>query len=151
MPSIYQEWVHKLSEKAQSVLASANRGPDGERREDVMKILIRGIRKLTQVEAKGMAGQPGGYKYFEMDQLRPALKEGVPDIARYPFHFLQHLYEALEVIAYEHPIEGVRHEFLHAYWSVVREMHLNPESEQEYDRRMERKKAAGGPSEATAK
>lgn len=149
MPSIYQEWVHNLSDKAQSVLASANRGPDGERREDVMKTLVRGIRKLTQVPAKGAAGLPGGYKYFEIDQLRPALEEGVPDIAKYPFHFVQHLYEALEVIAYEHPIESIRAEFFYAYRAVAVEMHLNPETELQYNRRMEKKGHV--PSESNAK
>jgi len=137
MPSIYLDWVQNLSDKAQSTLASANRGPDGETREDVMKTLVRGIRKMTQVPAHGKAGQPGGYKYFEMEQLRPALDAGVPDIAKYPFHFLQHLYEALEVIAYQHPIEAVRAEFFYAYRKIVSEMHLEPESEQQYLDRME--------------
>lgn len=126
-----------LSDKAQSILASANRGPDGETREDVMKILVRGIRKMTQVPAVGKAGQPGGYKYFELEQLRPALEQGVPDIAKYVFHFLQHLYEALEVIAYEHPIPAVRAEFYYAYRQIVTEMHLEPETEQQYLDRVE--------------
>ena len=136
MPSIYQKWVQDLSDKAQSIIVSANRGPDGETREDVMKILVRGIRKMTQVPAVGKAGQPGGYKYFELEQLRPALEAGVPDIAKYTFHFLQHLYEALEVVAYEHPMEKVKAEFYFAYRSIVEEMHLSPESEMQYERRV---------------
>lgn len=138
MPSMYQEWVQKLSNKAQACLASANRGPDGEKRQDVMKTLIRGIRFTTQVaEPEGSkASQKGGYKYFELEQLRPALEEGVPDIARYTFHFLQHLYEAIEVIAYEHPIEMIRQEFFFAYAMIAREMHLNIESEEQYRNRV---------------
>ena len=153
MPSIYQDWVQELSEKAQSVLASANRGPDGSRREDIMKILVRGIRAMTQTPPLpgSKAGLPGGYKYFALDQLRPAVQEGVPDIAKYPFHFLQHLYEALEVIAYEHPIAAVRSEFFYAYRSVIIEMHLSPETEEQYYRRMDHKASrVGPPSEATA-
>lgn len=137
MPSMYQEWVTSLSNKAQATLASANRGPDGETREDVMKTLIRGIRFMTQVHEEGSrATQPGGYKYFKLEQLRPALEEGVPDLAKYVFHFLQHLYEAIEVIAYDHPVPAVRTEFFFAYVMITREMHLNAETEEQYRRRV---------------
>lgn len=128
MPSVVQEWVSELPLKLQTAMFCALRGCDGISREDVVKTLVRGIRKMVLLPSKPTATEPGGFMHFKMEELGPAIDEFAPDIARYPTHYIHHLLQACEVLGYFHPIPAVRQAFYYAYHAMVKELDLYPES-----------------------
>lgn len=128
MPSVVQEWVNDLPLKLQTALLCAIRGCDGVAREDVIKTLARGIRKMTLLPSRPRVIEIGGFMYFDLAELSPAIDNICEDLAKYPTHYVHHLMLACEVLGYFHPIPAVREAFYYAYNAMVKELNLNPET-----------------------
>jgi len=109
----------------------AIRGCDGVAREDKMKVIARGIRKMTLLPSRQRVNEPGGFMHFEIGELRRATDSICEDIAKYPTHYIHHVYIACEVLGYFHPVEDVRKEFLYTYLAMVRELNLYPETKEQ--------------------
>lgn len=131
MPSVVQEWVSSLPFKLQTAMLCAIRGCDGVAREDIMKIVARGIRKMTLLPSRQRVNEPGGFMHFDLIDLRKASDKICEDIAKYPTHYIHHVLIACEVLGYFHPVEDVRREFSYVYRSMVTELNLYPESREQ--------------------
>lgn len=131
MPSVVQTWVNELPFKLQTAMLCAIRGCDGVAREDVMKTVARGIRKMTLLPSRQRVNEAGGFMCFELNELRPAIDKVCEDIAKYPTHYVQHVYLACEVLGYFHPITDVREAFYYAYHAMVKELNLYPETKEQ--------------------
>lgn len=128
MGSVVQEWVGNLPFKLQTAMLCAIRGCDGVAREDVMKVIARGIRKMTLLPSRHRVLEKGGFMSFELSELREATDTVCGDIAKYPTHYIHHVMVACEVLGYFHPFEDVRKEFNYTYTSFVSELNLYPET-----------------------
>ncbi len=134
MPSIVKEWVSRLSYKQQAVLILALRGCDGVPKSDPAKPLIRYYRNVIL----NNAAKPGtkGYSVFMMAKP-PSLKDVFyqrPD--HYPVHWLMHFLYGAEIVGYKHPDERVREYWKAIYFKGVTAIHLNPETEEQLDKRL---------------
>ncbi len=131
MPSVVQDWVSTLPFKLQTAMLCAVRGCDGVAREDIMKIIARGIRKMTLLPSRQKVNEPGGFMYFTVGELREATDQICQDLAKYPTHYIHHIIVACEVLGYFHPVADVREAFYYTYHSMVRELNLYPESREQ--------------------
>lgn len=131
MPSVVQDWVGELPLKLQTAMLCAIRGCDGVPREDAVKTIARGIRKMTLLPSRKRVMEPGGFMSFDLKDLPECVETICGDLAKYPTHYTHHLYLACEVLGYFHPIEDVRKQFLNAYTSMVKELNLWPETKEQ--------------------
>lgn len=129
--SVVQEWVGTLPLKLQTAVLCAIRGCDGVAREDIMKVIARGIRKMTLLPSRQRVNEPGGFMHFELADLREAVDKICEDLAKYPVHYIHHVLIAVEVLGYFHPVEDVRREFYYAYHAMVKELNLYPETKEQ--------------------
>jgi hypothetical protein len=139
MSSVVQDWVGTLPMKLQTAMLCAIRGCDGVAREDIMKVVARGIRKMTLLPSRQRVNEPGGFMCFELGDLREACDKICEDVAKYPTHYIHHIYLACEVLGYFHPMEDVRREFLYVYLAIVKELNLCPETREQCMERGARK------------
>src|SRR3954467_12167715 len=131
MPSVVQDWINSLPFKLQTTLLCALRGCDGIAREDDIKIIARGIRKMTVLPSRKRLTEKGGFLYFELEELAPCVEKICEDLGKYPTHYIHHLILACEVIGYFHPIADIRKGFEAAYKALVKELNLWPESKEQ--------------------
>lgn len=128
MPSVVQEWVGNLPLKLQTAMLCAIRGCDGVPREDAVKTIARGIRKMILLPSRPRVIESGGFMSFDLKDMKECVEIICGDLAKYPTHYTHHLYLACEVLGYFHPVADVRKEFLNAYTSMVKELNLWPET-----------------------
>ena len=131
MLSILQPWVMSLPIRYQGAILTAIRGCDGHVKEDASKVIIHGIRNTTLVPANSESTMPGGFMPFELEDLLPAMRELSNNCDEYPLHFIVHLYQGLEAIAYTHPDKALALVFEEAYKMLVIAINLNVETREE--------------------
>jgi hypothetical protein len=131
MPSVVQEWVSDLPLKLQTAMLCAIRGCDGLAREDTMKVVARGVRKMVLLPSRPGVNEAGGFMYFDLEDLRPAVDHVCEDLAKYPTHYTHHIMIACEVLGYFHPVVAVRDAFYYAYNAIVKELNLYPETKEQ--------------------
>lgn len=129
--SVVQDWVGTLPFKLQTSMLCAIRGCDGVAREDIMKVVARGIRKMTLLPSRQRVNEAGGFMHFEVRDLREAVDKICEDLAKYSTHYVHHILIACETLGYFHPVADVREAFYYAYHSMVRELNLYPESKEQ--------------------
>lgn len=144
MKSVLQDWVMEISLRQQGVLILALRGPDGARKEDVAKPVIRALRAV--VMNSGREGRPMDMELVWRDDpfmqttaigatsdepWRKVENEFYGSIDHYNVHFLQHLWHAYAVVGIHHPSEIIRKRCWNFYLRGVRALHMNPETEEE--------------------
>lgn len=152
--SVLQDWVLELSFMQQSVLITATRGPDGIKKDHVAKLLIRWLRRCYLLSAfDGIAidnpYQNGGCSFtgpsINLSSLYKEtwdhfMDEVVLDYLRtvdeLPHHFQLHFMHAAEILGYKHPTEKTREWWHKTYLTLVNDMHLFPESEEQMDKRL---------------
>lgn len=61
-----------------------------------------------------------------------------------PQHWYSHVMHALEIIGYHHPNKAIAGEAYMLYVSMVRNMHLNPETEEQQWERLTEDRIASG-------
>lgn len=153
---VTQFWVHDLTWMQQSVLLTAIRGPDGLRKDHVAKLLCRWLRRCVLYSAfDGKVllapydpGERQGGSFTGASCRRPSDGEDWQDLMdavvvdylrttdETPHHFQLHLMHAAEILGYKHPTPGVRHWWRQTYFRMANDMHLNPETEEQMDRRL---------------
>lgn len=152
----------KLSLMMQSVLLTAIRGPDGLPKEHVSKVLLRWYRRCVLYSAFDRRVltspyEPGGgsftgpcnfidYPYegshyatrglSAKDGMVLVLHRYLRSLDEVPHHFQLHFLHAAEILGYKHPDEEIRAWWFRTYLALVRDMHLNPETEEELDKRL---------------
>lgn len=149
--SVLQDWTNTLSFMMQSVLICATRGPDGIRKDHPVKVLIRFLRRSFLIcafdgKVRWSPYEEGGGSFtgpLNLQGLGPS--EGHIDkfpeiylrhVDELPHHFQLHLMHAAEILGYKHPDDDVRRFWLGFYRAIVNDAHLNPETEEQMDRRL---------------
>jgi hypothetical protein len=120
----------------QSVLLSALRGVDGVSKNNPAKELTRRLRTFVCVDARPPERQHS-FMQTSASSLDSCVDRFLEDVDPYPVHFVLHLLYAIEIIGYKHPDLDIREQWCNAYRLIVWEMHLNPETEEQLDRRLD--------------
>ena len=144
MPSVLQRWVESLTFMQQSVLLTAIRGADTLPKFHVSKYLLRWYRRCILISAFERCVLTDPYDTRGGSFTGPVEAESVDDIAsqylravdEVPLHFHLHLVHAVEILGYKHPDSDIRSWWHDFYFAAVRDMHLQPESEADLDRRL---------------
>lgn len=157
---VLQSWVMELPMMQQSVLITSCRGPDTLHKEHIAKSLCRWLRRsfLTSAFAKKVFHDPYdddggsftgpcrvpidprktyvtafGHQQYSIDEALDLYLKFVDEV---PHHFHLHLMHAAEIIGYKHPHPNIRRWWNRAYQRMVRDAHLNPETEEQMDKRL---------------
>lgn len=128
---VLQEWMSELPWKQQSVILSSLRGPDTSRPAGV-KVITRWLRGITQNNADPSTD-------YMKDLPFPSLEEFQRDLEYCTMHYYCHLMHTLEIIGYNHPKEKIRDIAIGYYAAMVEFQHLNPETKEELNSRLEDK------------
>jgi hypothetical protein len=128
---VLQEWMGKLPWKQQSVILSSLRGPDTNRPINVKKI-TRWLRGITQNNADPSTDY---MKKLELPNLND-LKE---ELEFCTVHYFCHLLHTFEIIGEMHPDKEIRIIAKNYYIGLVDALHLNPETKEQLDERLEDK------------
>ncbi len=153
---VLQPWLSDISFMQQTVLMTAVRGPDGIPKYGSVKMLLRWYRRcvlISSLENKVLdnphdplhGGSFMGASYDWPPGLPDADWEGrmweiltqyLKDLDAIPHHFQMHLMHSFEIVGYKHPDPRIRAWFAAAYFRLVHDMHVWPETEEQMDHRL---------------
>lgn len=151
MPSVLQPWVQDLNLMQQSVLLGAIRGPDGINKYSAAKSLLRWFRRcvlisafdgvvlMTPADPRGgsfTGPSVGSTEIPWQDQMKTHVDQYFVEFDQYPGHFTKHFMMACEILGYKHPHPVVRTWWNDLYLRLVKDLHLNPETEAQLDYRL---------------
>lgn len=125
---VLQPWVAEgVGLKMQSILLSGLRAPDAETHG--VKKLVRWMRARCQVDA-----DPSKQNYMEGVAASDELIEAALDELEYlPAHYVHHFADSMAVIAYHHPIGGVRQIAYQVHFLIAEEIfHFAPETQEQF-------------------
>jgi hypothetical protein len=126
---VLQDWIAELPYKMQSVLVSAQRGPDSHYCPNI-KALTKWIRRTCQINADPSHS-------FMADVPLPSLEEIEYELEYCTLHFTFHFLYGLEIIGYKHPDDEIRRKSMFYYKGVIEEvLHFNVETEEQMDKRL---------------
>jgi hypothetical protein len=142
--NVFQSWAESLTLMQQSVLITAVRGPDTLPKYHVSKYLLRWYRRCLLLSAFDRCAltdphDPRGGSFLgpvegaSLDEVASRYLESIDEV---PLHFHLHFVHAAEILGYKHPDLTIRKWWYNFYVAAARDMHLNPESETELDRRL---------------
>lgn len=146
--SVLHDWVCALPFTQQALLILALRGPDGLPKESTAKCILHFMRGVVLKPAyPSFDGSCDGFMRTNYTvnilQTPPeqlpwdvAMKRFFKDTDQYPMHFLMHLFHAAEVIAYNHPLENIRHYWWHFYMLACNSLHMVPETKEHLNERL---------------
>lgn len=162
-PSVLQDWVTGLTFMQQTVLLAAIRGPDGQPKYGGgAKMLLRWYRRCvvkSAMEKRVITNpyDPGGGSFSgpsikELteqtrthtdplpDEWEPRMQEHINDYLRQldmlPHYYQMHFMHAAEIIGYKHPDQRIRTWWHNLYVTLVHDMHVWPETEEQLDQRL---------------
>jgi hypothetical protein len=122
MASVLQLWTDKISLKAQAVLISAIRRPDGVNAKYSSDI-VRWIRANTLND--GNAGKGDFLKTNDLPSVED--KEFQKEFVTLSLHAVLHIIHAVEVIGYCHPDEDIQTAGTNFYTDICDMFHMNHE------------------------
>lgn len=143
MNSILKDWVMELGIRHQGVLLSAVRGCDTAAKHDWSKLIVRALRSEILNAHCGDAMKASSF----LSPLSPVnLNKAFVNLFyngfdHYPNHYVMHLVHAIEILGYKHPDEDLRYEYNLAYQKFIKKLHLNPETEEQLDIRLNKNEA----------
>ena len=134
MTSVIQNWVFNdnISMKQQSMLLSGLRGCDGIYNDDISKTIIRQIRCTVLNNAADNKTH-----FMQDDVSLEVLAEFAKARNKYSVHFYMHVCYCCEIIGFKHPDENIRKWFNKAYLLLVKALYLNPETQEDCDKRLQ--------------
>jgi hypothetical protein len=157
MTSVLQPWVQSLTFMQQTVLLTAIRGPDGVGKYHASKYLLRWFRRCILLSALdgrvltdpiedaggSFTGPSVGPGLYGIDYALPwpeliqhRVDNYMQTLDELPHHFQMHFMHAAEIIGYKHPDELIRNWWRWLYRRLVADLHLEPETEEQLDRRL---------------
>ena len=153
MGLVVQEWVGNISYMKQSVLLTSIRGPDGIHKNHVSKKLCRWLRRCVLISAfdksvllepfdraERRGGSFTGPSCPPSPDWRPSMDEVVDaymlTLDEVPHHFQLHFLHASEVLGYHHPMILTAMWWKNTYERLCNDMHLRPETHEDFDRRL---------------
>jgi hypothetical protein len=139
----------------QTVLLTAIRGPDGMPKYGAIKMLLRWYRRCILIssldacildnptDVRGGSFMGPSYARSKTDspmvwhaQMDEIVSEYLRTLDAIPHHFQLHLIHAFEIVGYKHPEKYTQKWFQNTYRRLVRDMHLEPETEETLDHRL---------------
>lgn len=135
--SVLHKWVCTLTFQMQALLLTAMRGPDENNKYNAAKGIIRYLRGVVIKPAGNWEEKNdndfmwGAYQHFQ-----PVADEFWRDHDEYPHHFIMHLVHCAEVVGYKHPNRTIAQFWENFYRDACHAFHMNPETEDELDRRL---------------
>lgn len=145
--SVLQDWVMELPLREQGTLLTCVRGCDDEPKawtatgfsESPGRRLTAFIRWCFMNPADSREIDiPGAF--FQSQPPRPFRPS---EFGHLPQHWYAHAMHALEVIAYRHPNQSTTEVACHLYWAMCDNLHLPPESQLAFERRLSEDRIAG--------
>ncbi len=147
MSFVLQNWVSDISLMQQTVLLTATRAPDGLRKMHPVKTLCRWLRRCYLISAFDRCvlddpTDPRGGSFMgpchtaEVSSIDHAAQLYIDTGDEIPLHFHFHLQQAAEILGYKHPDINTREWWYKFYLRLVAFGHLNPETEQQMDKRL---------------
>ena len=134
MTGILKEWVNNIGLRHQGILLSAIRGSDANAKSDPTKDLIRSYRDVILVS---FDEKPTRFiEKTSLDETKNRMIKVLDSFDHYPMHFFLHLIYASEIIGYKHPNATIRILWFWFYKTFVYKIHLNIETEEEMDNRL---------------
>lgn len=144
--SVLQDWVHDLTFMQQSVLITSCRGPDGLPKDHVAKLILRWLRRcflisafdrrvLTEPNEEG-GGSFTGPIACSLEEFPKIVKAYLSHVDETPHYFHLHLMHSAEILGYKHPDPKIRESWCETYFKFARDAHLNPETEEQMDKRL---------------
>lgn len=137
MKSVLQDWVASLGLRHQGVLLTAVRGCDTAPKHDPSKMLSRAYRGTIlnchcgdAAKAQTFIEDVRGHDLFER------FKAFRKNLDHYPHHYIAHVMHAAEIVGYKHPDEVTRLHWRQFYELLCLGFHVNPETEQQLDERL---------------
>ena len=146
--SVVPEWFSTLTMQQQSVLLLASRGPDGVGKDHPCKRLVRVYRGTVFLAARYGRLLSLNYTDGEGDTFmdRRSLSDPIEwqGVVRdflevhdtLPHHYLMHLIHGIEILGYKTPDPGERRRWAVLYELFCDVLHMNPETEEQMDRRL---------------
>lgn len=146
MVNVFQDWLFDLTMQQQSVLVLSCRGPDSIAKFHPSKLLV--ARYRAAVLKAAYLGRP--MKVDEHDDTTFMSLEGFSDdlhwnmilaewfnhVDSIPHHYYMHTMHGAEIIGYKHWEPIFRRRWREFYQRCCEDMHLNPETEDELDKRL---------------
>jgi hypothetical protein len=128
--SVLHEWVHGLTFQMQALLLTAMRGPDENNKFNAAKAIVRYLR--------GAICKPGNndFMWGDYNIFSKYAADFWADHDEYPHHFIMHIVHCAEVLGYKHPLEKVRKYWLEFYACALQAFHMNPETHEQMDKRL---------------
>lgn len=147
--SVLQPWVMDLPLREQGTLLTSVRGCDDEAKVWTStgiayspgRRLTAYIRNCFMVPAdpREVDSVEGSFM-----QSRPPSPFKPSEFGHLPQHWYAHATHALEVVAYRHPDQFVRGQAYSLYYSMVRNLHLNVETPEQFVERLSEDRIAKG-------
>jgi hypothetical protein len=143
--SVQPAWCRQLPVQQQSVLFLAGRGPDGTPKNHPCKTVHVAYRACVFLAAKYGRSLAWGEKadgfmsldvFANDDAWNAAVKEFFRHHDELPSHYRSHLMHGVQILGFKHPDPRFRQRWSQFYLAMVEDLHLNPETEAEMDRRL---------------
>lgn len=143
--SVQPLWFSYLPLQQQSVIFLAMRGHDGKAKEITSKFILRAYRGTVLMAAKYGRILRFGEKadtFMSLDEfadwdhwvkLVDDYRENHDELS---VHFYSHLMHGAQIVGYKHPDERFRARWEYFYLQSVSALHLNPETEEQMDKRL---------------
>lgn len=137
MASILKDWVQELGLRHQGVLLTSVRGCDTAPKHDASKLLTRCIRNEILNPHCGNAKKAATFiEAVPEDVLIQRFGDFRRNLDHYPHHYVMHIVHTIEIIGYKHPDPRIAYNWRMFYKYLCRGLHLNLETEEELDRRL---------------
>lgn len=146
--SVLQEWVVKLPLRYQGTLLTAVRGCDDEPKQWTATGFSDSPGRRITAYIRWCFMNPADPR--EVDVLGAFFQSKPPspfrpsEFGHLPQHWYAHIMHALEIIGYEHPKFETRETALALYRTMVKSLHLNPESMEQLLQRLTEDRIANG-------
>jgi len=122
-------WMERLTWKQQSAIICASRGLDTYYCPNIKRI-SKFIRSITQKNGDIYGG------YMKTDKL-PSYNLLKKEFEFCSVHYIVHLLQGLEIIAYEHQNKNISKTAKNYYIYFVHRLHLNPETKEHMKKRLQ--------------
>lgn len=135
--SVIHDWISELPFQQQALLMTGMRGPDNSSKHNIAKFIIRYLRCVV-LKPAGNWNQTNNNNFMwgEWQLFEGYTNDFWDSHDEYPHHFIMHLIHCAEVIAYKHPVIGMRILWHNFYIQACDSMHMQAETEKAFDNRL---------------
>lgn len=134
--SVVHEWVSDLPFMQQALLMTAMRGPDGCRKYNAAKNIVKYMRGAVLKPAGEITGNEDSFMWINYALFEEYTTEFFFDNDAYPMHFLMHLFHSAQVVGYNHPDDAIRAAWFRFYVLACKSLHMGIENKKDMNKRM---------------